>query len=90
MTITKSKCVSFSFSSRHTDPTLLLIFSLQQEINLEWPYNGIQQTVYRGLQVGQIAKLFFNRRVGSKIAFEIFHIHTQSNYFPSYPSTPGL
>ena len=37
MTITKSKCVSFSFSSRPTDPTLLLIFSLQQEINLEWP-----------------------------------------------------
>ena len=40
MTITKSKCVSFSFSSRPTDPTLLLIFSLQQEINLEWPYTG--------------------------------------------------
>ena len=37
--VCKSKCVSFSFSSRPTDPTLLLIFSLQQEIKLEWPYN---------------------------------------------------
>ena len=35
--ITKSKYVSFSFSSRPTDPTLLLIFSLQQETKLEWP-----------------------------------------------------
>ena len=36
-TITKSKSVSFSFLSRPTDPVLLLIFYLQQEIKLEWP-----------------------------------------------------
>ena len=36
-TITKSKSVSFSFLSRPTYPVLLLIFSLQQEIKLEWP-----------------------------------------------------
>ena len=37
-TITKSKSVSFSFLSRPTDPVLLLIFYLQQEIKVEWPY----------------------------------------------------
>ena len=37
-TITKSKSVSFSFLSRPTYPVLLLIFYLQQEIKLEWPY----------------------------------------------------
>ena len=36
-TITKLKSVSFSFLSRPTDPVLLLIFYLQQEIKLEWP-----------------------------------------------------
>ena len=36
-TITKSKSVSFSFFSRPTDPVLLLIFYLQQEIKVEWP-----------------------------------------------------
>ena len=36
-TITKSKSVSFSFLSRPTDPVLLLIFYLQQEIKVEWP-----------------------------------------------------
>ena len=37
-TITKSKSVSFSFLSRPTYPVLMLIFYLQQEIKLEWPY----------------------------------------------------
>ena len=37
-TITKSKSVTFSFLSRPTYPVLLLIFYLQQEIKLEWPY----------------------------------------------------
>ena len=36
-TITKSKSVSFSILSRPTDPVLLLIFYLQQEIKVEWP-----------------------------------------------------
>ena len=40
-TITKSKSVSFSFLSRPTYPVLLLIFYLQQEIKLEWPYTSI-------------------------------------------------
>ena len=42
-TITKSKSVSFSFSflSRPTDPVLLLIFYLQQEIKVEWPYEDL-------------------------------------------------
>ena len=39
-TITKSKSVSFSFLSRPTYPVLLLIFYLQQEIKLEWPYHA--------------------------------------------------
>ena len=39
-TITKSKSVSFSFLSRPTYPVLLLIFYLQQEMKLEWPYFG--------------------------------------------------
>ena len=38
--ITKSKSVSFSFLSRPTDPVLLLIFYLQQEIKVEWPYQA--------------------------------------------------
>ena len=40
-TITKSKSVSFSFLSRPTDPVLLLIFYLQQEIKVEWPKGNV-------------------------------------------------
>ena len=43
-TITKSKSVSFSFLSRPTYPVLLLIFYLQQEIKLEWPYNSYRSS----------------------------------------------
>ena len=51
-TITKSKSVSFSFLSRPTDPVLLLIFYLQQEIKVEWP------NVF--IQLFQILNLFGN------------------------------
>ena len=42
-TITKSKSVSFSFLSRPTDPVLLLIFYLQQEIKVEWPKDKLSK-----------------------------------------------
>ena len=48
-TITKSKSVSFSFLSRPTDPVLLLIFYLKQEIKVEWPQEQAAKTQIGGV-----------------------------------------